>query len=221
MNKSLSEIEEELDKWVEYLSAGGYVPAQWELPDRLDLSETFAIQQNREEILEFTNALLSTEKLSCILEIGLGFFGSTHFLWRQIFESVTTIEKDHKRVRAFGDRLRNFSGGWILDDKKSKFIYGYSYEPSVVESAYSLGKIDALFIDGDHQYKSVLTDYLLYEPLVKSGGIIAFHDTVNSNYENNVPKLIDQIKLGQFGAIQDIKSIVHSKNLGISYYIKL
>lgn len=37
-------------------------------------------------------------------------------------------------------------------------------------------KIDFLFIDGDHSYAGVKKDYELYSPLVRKGGIIAFHD---------------------------------------------
>ena len=36
--------------------------------------------------------------------------------------------------------------------------------------------IDFLFIDGDHRYAGVKADYELYAPLVRKGGIIAFHD---------------------------------------------
>ena len=36
--------------------------------------------------------LLKQEKLKNCLEIGLGFYGSTHFLSRLIFEKTTTIE---------------------------------------------------------------------------------------------------------------------------------
>jgi predicted O-methyltransferase YrrM len=37
-------------------------------------------------------------------------------------------------------------------------------------------KLDFLFIDGDHSYKGVKRDFELYLPLVREGGIIAFHD---------------------------------------------
>jgi predicted O-methyltransferase YrrM len=37
-------------------------------------------------------------------------------------------------------------------------------------------KIDFLFIDGDHTYDGVKSDFELYSPLVSVGGIVAFHD---------------------------------------------
>ena len=37
-------------------------------------------------------------------------------------------------------------------------------------------QLDFLFIDGDHSYDGVKSDYEMYGPLVRPGGIIAFHD---------------------------------------------
>jgi len=37
-------------------------------------------------------------------------------------------------------------------------------------------KIDLLFIDGDHTYKGVKSDWEMYSPLVRKGGIVGFHD---------------------------------------------
>ena len=39
-------------------------------------------------------------------------------------------------------------------------------------------QLDFLFIDGDHSLAGVKADYEMYGPLVRSGGIIAFHDIV-------------------------------------------
>ena len=214
-------IIEELDKWVSGIPVSGFVPSDWEMPlNKYELSQSFAIQQCKDEILEFTSTVIHNKKLTNALEIGLGFYGSTHFLWRLIFEKISTIEKDPKRVREFSDRLGNYYGSWVMNDGKSNFIYGYSNEPTAVEAAYSLGKVDMLFIDGDHQYKAVLADYLLYEPLVNLGGIVAFHDTALKNYEYDVPKLMKQLQEGYFGRKINLKNIILSKSLGISYYIK-
>ncbi len=39
-------------------------------------------------------------------------------------------------------------------------------------------QLDFLFIDGDHTYEGVKQDYEMYAPMVRKGGIIAFHDIV-------------------------------------------
>jgi predicted O-methyltransferase YrrM len=45
-------------------------------------------------------------------------------------------------------------------------------------------KIDFLFLDGDHSYEGIKQDFEWYAPLVKSGGIIAFHDIKPSLPDN-------------------------------------
>lgn len=59
-------------------------------------------------------------------------------------------------------------------------------------------KIDFLFIDGDHTYEGVKKDFAMYSPLVREGGIIAFHDIVLGPSENvgGVRKFWDEIKKG-------------------------
>jgi cephalosporin hydroxylase len=47
---------------------------------------------------------------------------------------------------------------------------------SEVEKVLSGKIVDFLFIDGDHTYKGVKEDYKMYSPLVRKGGVIAFHD---------------------------------------------
>jgi predicted O-methyltransferase YrrM len=39
-------------------------------------------------------------------------------------------------------------------------------------------QLDYLFLDGDHTYGGVSRDFAMYAPLVRSGGIVAFHDIV-------------------------------------------
>ena len=41
--------------------------------------------------------------------------------------------------------------------------------------------LDYLFIDADHTYEGVRQDFQSYGPLVRSGGLIAFHDIVTHN----------------------------------------
>jgi predicted O-methyltransferase YrrM len=57
-------------------------------------------------------------------------------------------------------------------------------------------KIDFLFIDGDHSYKSVRTDFEMYAPLVRPGGIIGFHDIVKPSHDpsNEVYRFWGELK---------------------------
>ena len=37
--------------------------------------------------------------------------------------------------------------------------------------------LDFLFIDGDHAYDAVLKDFLMWTPLLRTGGVLAMHDS--------------------------------------------
>lgn len=57
-----------------------------------------------------------------------------------------------------------------------------SRDPKTVDDLKKILKgkeIDLLFIDGDHAYETVKTDFEMYSPLVKEGGLIGFHDIKN------------------------------------------
>lgn len=45
-----------------------------------------------------------------------------------------------------------------------------------VVSLFGGEPLDFLFIDGDHSYEGVRRDFELYAPLVRPGGLVAFHD---------------------------------------------
>jgi predicted O-methyltransferase YrrM len=55
---------------------------------------------------------------------------------------------------------------------------------SLIKKILEGRKLDFLFIDGDHTYNGVKTDFEMCSKLVKKGGIIAFHDTVPGPPEN-------------------------------------
>jgi predicted O-methyltransferase YrrM len=56
--------------------------------------------------------------------------------------------------------------------------------------------LDYLFLDGDHTYAGVQRDFEMYAPLVRSGGIVAFHDIVTYKRETEcqVSRFWNEIK---------------------------
>lgn len=54
---------------------------------------------------------------------------------------------------------------------------------SAVAAFFGGEPLDVLFIDGDHSDASVRRDFELYAPLVRPGGIVAFHDIVGGREE--------------------------------------
>ena len=218
---SLNEIKSTLDKWVTSVGTGRYIPSDYvdDLDNTLSITENFGIQQVKSEIYKFIDVVVKQKKLKNCLEIGLGAYGSTHFLWRLLFEKTITIENQKYRVAKFTENMNKFYKKFVFNDLKSRFIFGSSHDTSSVEKIDKLlngEKLDLLFIDGDHNYKNVLCDWLLYKNFVSKGGIIAFHDCVANDDGYGVPKLLKKIK-----SLDDsikLNNIVDSKNFGIAYY---
>ncbi len=116
-----------------------------------------------------------------VLEIGVQGGQSTKTillaLAKNDFGILTSI--DHKRRGELLD-------GEYPDVKKYwNFIRGDSHAPETLEAAKeALGDdeyYDILFIDGDHTYEGAKQDFMSYRDLVRPGGLIFMHDTVNRN----------------------------------------
>ena len=78
------------------------------------------------------------------------------------------------------------------------FIRADSHNPDTLERVKSIfeEEIDFLFIDGDHTYEGVKQDYEMYSPLVRSGGLVGFHDVMYDTeiQVNRYFKEIDALK---------------------------
>jgi predicted O-methyltransferase YrrM len=53
--------------------------------------------------------------------------------------------------------------------------------------------IDVLFIDGDHSEAGVRSDFELFSPLVREGGIVAFHDIASTEYLHALNCYVDRL----------------------------
>lgn len=94
----------------------------------------------------------------------------------------------------------NYKNAWPLWAKskqcKLHLIPSTSQNPKTLENAkriFNGEQIDFLFIDGDHTYTGVRLDYEKYGPMVRPGGIIAFHD-IGENEEGGVFNFWNEIK---------------------------
>lgn len=181
-------------------------PGQKDLPNQ---HIPYPIQQVEKEIFSLVDILLSELKnFNNALEIGMGEFGGTHSLWRNIFDRVTTIEINSTTVNKFKNNNPEF------EDSRTNIINGSSFDKRNAEKIPQ--KIDFLFIDGDHNYQSVVYDFNNFINLVNKDGIVAFHDTKNEKY--GVHRFTRELKNGLLGTNFDIKDIWFSEEIGISYF---
>jgi hypothetical protein len=74
---------------------------------------------------------------------------------------------------------KGYATGAQLNDLGCEVLLGDSHDPAMVEQLEAMldgDAIDLLFIDGDHTFEGVKQDYEMYSPLVRPGGMVAFHD---------------------------------------------
>ena len=69
------------------------------------------------------------------------------------------------------------------------------------------GKIDFIFIDGDHSYEACRADIAAWTPYVKRGGVIAFHD-FGSRADGVTRAIFEAIKAGTFAEIVGVAGTI-------------
>lgn len=138
-------------------------------------------QQKKSELRPFIS-YLSNHTLRTVVEIGT-YRGGTLWLWCQLAEPDALILSIDLPGGDFGGgyddgqarRIRSFARA----DQELVLIQADSHLDRTHEQLIdALGPrpVDLLFIDADHTYEGVKQDYEMYAPLVRRGGVVAFHD---------------------------------------------
>ena len=139
--------------------------------------------QVRSEILRLGN-LLKELGPKRSLEIGTN-YGGTLFL-------LCTVSAPKAKIISVDLPFGPFGGGYPTrkiplfrrfrrSGQELHLIRGDSHLAETRERVLGLlqdERLDFVFIDADHTYEGVSRDFEMYGPLVRSGGIVAFHDIV-------------------------------------------
>jgi len=131
--------------------------------------ETFGALQKVGELAGLL-ALLVDHEPQVVVEIGSD-HGGTLWAWQQL-PSV-------RRVLAVDLPLGGFHSGRCLDTHGVEVVYGDSHKDETLAELADLladDRVDLLFIDGDHTFEGVRSDFVMYSPLVRPGGLVGFHD---------------------------------------------
>jgi cephalosporin hydroxylase len=126
--------------------------------------------------------LLATTRPEVVLEIGTACGGTLFLLTWAASPSASIISLDLPPGFFSGGYPKQKSllyRSFARNKQNVCLIRADSHNPSTIEAvreATNGQEIDVLFIDGDHSYEGVKKDFEMYSPLVKKGGIIAFHD---------------------------------------------
>jgi predicted O-methyltransferase YrrM len=145
---------------------------------------TLDLKQNMAELLGLI-AALRKQPLLRVCEIGT-FKGGTLFIWCQLAEPDAKVISIDLPGGAFGggytERSVPFFESFCRAGQQLTCLRQSSHDPATraeLEKILAGEQLDFLFIDGDHTYEGVKKDYDLYAPLVRSGGMIGFHDIVD------------------------------------------
>ncbi len=133
---------------------------------------------------EFTGLLdmLNKQQPSNVLEVGTAGGGT--------FFALAHIAVDHARLSSVDLPGGDFGGGYtprgkkrigsyVLPTQQLNLLQADSHDPDTHARVVDLLEdepLDFLMIDGDHSREGVRQDWEMYAPLVRYGGMVAFHD---------------------------------------------
>jgi len=151
---------------------------------------------------EFVELVTLVKGLECrnMLEIGT-YRGGTLFAFAQAcVENANILSIDY--CETLRGRIYQVAQGPLLrkivrGGQRLTLFREDSHKPEALQKVLRvLGgqKLDFLFIDADHSYAGVKEDFAMYSRLVRSGGIVAFHDIAPSPLAKEVDIFWNEIK---------------------------
>lgn len=153
-------------------------------------------------ITEFVELATLVKKQRCkyILEIGT-YRGGTLFVFSQLAASDSTLISIDFSMTFLGNFYRLGQKPVfrkLIRKGQSLFMFRKDSHKDktleIVRKTLQGHKLDFLFIDGDHSYDGVRMDFEMYSPLLRSGGLIAFHDIVKSEGPEEVHRFWNEVK---------------------------
>jgi cephalosporin hydroxylase len=178
----------------------------------IDEAYKLYMPQIRSEILSLTNTVMwnmvSKKEPYNILEIGTKYGGTFH-IWSSINcgdgMNISIDMSDGGKHGGISEEEMDKRDLWFSElFDNVHFIRGNSHDTVTRAEVNAIGVqynatsflnigtqtfldkwIDFLFIDGDHTKEGVKKDFEMYSPLVKKGGIVAFHDIVISDHHHS------------------------------------
>lgn len=153
--------------------------------------------QIRSEIERFMEEVAQL-KPRRLLEIGTARGGTFFLLSRAAAPDAWLISLDLPASRWSG--VTSFVlPRLVLPTQRGLFLHADSHAPQTLATVKGLlgdSRLDLLFIDGDHSYEGVKQDFELYHPLVRAGGMVAFHDIATDPLapDCGVRRLWDEVK---------------------------
>lgn len=179
----------------------------------------YNIEQKPEEFEQLITLLDSQKRKKYALEIGSN-FGGTSVALCHLYEKVIAIDiKYHENFDRIKSEFDNFD--YIIMDSKSNNLLKILKNMNI--------EFDFIFIDGDHSYEGVKSDYERFKQFCNTDGLIGFHDIIDSDLNkqmgNDVDILWRELDLGEKyefiskerrGNFEET-SLFHKLNINVKY----
>jgi len=158
------------------------------------LPEGFVSLQHRDELEAFVD-VLRLENVQRYLEVGTCNGGTFYRVLRGVPTARCGVAVDLPGA-AWGKRNSQRSLLNVIARLKraridASVIWGDSKSAEVQKAAAARAPFDAVFIDGDHTYDGVRSDWLAFGPLAR---IVAFHDIAAVGPRLEVPRFWAELK---------------------------
>lgn len=178
--------------------------------------------QNRDEIVRLANQVQQLDP-KVVVEIGT-YKGGTLWIWCRVAqpELVASIDLPGGAYGGGYDRRRERLYRQFLVDRPHatmSFLRADSHEANTaaqLKASLAGRAIDFLYIDGDHSYAGVTADFHLYEPLVRVGGLVAFHDIATRTADHEVWRFWEELRSRYPDQTEELLAPGHhNKGLGL------
>lgn len=125
-----------------------------------------------------------------VLEVGTWQGGTLYYWLKYAFDMANVISLD-KGPANWRPQVPGFNTGrwqaWAPEYVELHVIEADSHDPATLKRVKVVSPhLDFLFIDGDHSYAGAKADFELYGPLVRPGGLIAFHDLITPASQQHI-----------------------------------
>ena len=166
------------------------------------LSKGHAFNVSAEE-LQIISAIVVYSKPQAIFEFGTFDGRTSYHMGLNAPSDCSIITNDiQKGSFQFDNSLYNETitiGGCFLNSDISNRFISITGDSKKIDVSQYFGKVDIVFVDGDHSFEGVLSDSDLAFKLIKKNGLILWHDY---NFVDGVTRALNELNLKNYNITQ-------------------
>lgn len=186
MRRAIGLLEQEIaaprsvEAWLDFVTG---FPERLAAPRRLRRKFSIAPIQVRSEIVRFLERVRALAPKR-VVEVGTASGGSLFLLARVAAPDAILVSvdlPDAPGLPGYAAWREPLYRAFAAPGQTIHLVRGDSHAEAtrdLVRARLGGEPADVVFVDGDHSYAGVVRDCDLYAPLVRPGGIVAFHDIV-------------------------------------------